>query len=256
MSRRHDGIGRVGRGAVGRGGAERSTRVARRGRGREGPSARQALPGGARPRRRRGSDSRASVKGGRVRRGRRAWPGGARLRQVGPTRTAGPGRGRHEVAEGLGWSGVGDGMRGETVPTRAAGWGSAEAGGARSSGRREAEARRGWVKVGQVWPAGHGRGRAGVAGVWGAGSRGSWCMGRVGSSGEQAAGHRRAGKNKKNVRDSQIRRLCSSDGPRNIRTDLMFLSFLTWPWNISCYVSQRSDVAEEHNDPPYIPRSG
>jgi hypothetical protein len=34
---------------------------------------------------------------------------------------------------------------------------------------------------------------------------------------------------------------------------LMFLHSLAWTGSISRYVSQRSDLAEEHKDPPYVP---
>jgi hypothetical protein len=103
-----------------------------------------------------------------------------------------------------------------------------------------AEARHGRVGVGQGVA---GRARPGQ-------SQGGWRMvsGELGwpVRGEQAAGHRRAGKNKKT----------GGARPRNIMTHLMFLSFLTWPRNISHYVPRRSDVAEEHKDPPYVPRPG
>jgi hypothetical protein len=32
----------------------------------------------------------------------------------------------------------------------------------------------------------------------------------------------------------------------------MFLGFLIWLMNISCYVPWGSDLAEEHKDPPYV----
>jgi hypothetical protein len=40
----------------------------------------------------------------------------------------------------------------------------------------------------------------------------------------------------------------SAQSLRNIKTHLMFLSFLIWPRNISHYVPRGFDVAEEHKD--------
>jgi hypothetical protein len=168
--------------------------------------------------------------GARCRAGRsrgKAGPGGrhALLGGAGPTTgtccRAGLGRGRHEVAEGLGRLGIGEGRRGETGPVHATERG-------RAAGT--------WSRQGG-WPACGERG-AGVAGAWGAGSRGAGAWG-AGSGAQKSGG---SGEEQKNERDSQIGRLCSSAGPRNIKTHLMFLNFLTESRNISRYVHQRSDV--------------
>jgi hypothetical protein len=147
-------------GWVGRGAAER---------GRAGRPASAA--GGAGPM--------AGAEQGGARRGWCVRAGGARPRQTGPAACAccavGPGWGRHEVAEGLGQQGIGEGRRGEMGPARATGRGTAEAGGA---GGQHAL----WGRAGR--PA-RSRGKAGLG------------RGRAGH-GEQAAGHRRKGRAGKN----------------------------------------------------------
>jgi hypothetical protein len=81
--------------------------------------------------------------------GRRARPGGVRTRQAGQpacAARAGPGQGRHEATEGLGWLGVSEGRQGEMVLACVAWWGTAEAG--RAGGRRMLRLRQGGVGSG------------------------------------------------------------------------------------------------------------
>jgi hypothetical protein len=181
MGRQRDGPGRMGQGAAGRGRAGRSAHAARQGTAGAGPGGKRCWVG------RGGAD------------GRCARPGGARPRQAGPTANArcgaGPGRGRHEAAEGLERPGVGEGRRGETGLAHVAGlagrcalWGRAGSG-----GRRTAEARRGRVGVG--------RGQSRGSRRMGSGEPG-WPV-----SGEEAAGHRRVGRVGKNEKTGGIHKL-------------------------------------------------
>jgi hypothetical protein len=96
----------------------------------------------------------------------------------------------------------------------------------------------GWLMCGE-------RG-AGVAGAWGARSQGA------GAWGERGRMEKWAGPGRIHKLGAYIPR----PRPRNIRSHLMFLSYLIQLRNISCYVPRGSDLDEEHKDPPYIPRPG
>jgi hypothetical protein len=80
------------------------------------------------------------------------------------------------------------------------------------------------------------------------GAHGAW---RVGSRG--AAGFGERGRMKKWVGSGRIDKL-GAYVPRPGTTHLIFLSFIIWRMNICRYIPQRSDLAEEHKDPPYVPQ--